>query len=258
MKNNGEISIKQGETRNFTYILNDIYGNSSKLNFTIKGRKNKVRESEVSAMPTKYFEWEKRNLLTEENIIADFPAKTFYENIAFEFAVTDTFPNAITPTYHLHSDLTPVHIPYVLSIKVDSLPRLLREKAVIVHKDFKGKLRAKSSERRRNYITAKVKTLGDFFVMLDTIAPVIKPITIANGKNMRKNSGIMLKISDNLSGIKSYRGEIDGKFVIMEYEYKDATVTHWFDGITPGKHHFKFTVTDDAGNTSVYEADFYY
>jgi hypothetical protein len=258
LKNNGEIIVKDGETRHFTYILNDIYGNTSTLNFIVKGKKFTVNNAKVSAVPTKYFEWNKRNLLTENNIIADFPAKTFYKNIAFEFAINDTFPNAITPTYHLHTDLEPVHQYYVLSIKIDSLPHKLREKAVIVHKDFKGTIRAKSSETRRNYISAKVNTLGDFFIMIDSIPPEIKPITIANGKNMRKNSGIMLKITDNLSGIKSYRGEIDGKFVIMEYEYKNATLTHWFDNLPAGKHHFKLTVSDDVGNKTTYEADFYY
>ncbi len=258
LKNNGVITVKPGETRHFKYIVNDIYGNTSTLVFTVKGKKHPVSESTVSAVATHFFHWDQRNLLTEQNIIVDFPVKTFYEDIAFEFAVNDTFPQAITPTYHLHSDLVPVHISYVVSIKVENLPDSLRKKAVIVHKDFKGTLRAKNSTTRRNYVSAKVKSLGDFLVMLDTIPPVIKPVTIAPGKNMRKNSGIMLKITDNLSGIQKYRGEIDGKFALMEYEYKNASLTHWFDALPSGKHHFKLTVTDAAGNTSTYEADFYY
>jgi len=86
--------------------------------------------------------------------------------------------------------------------------------------------------------------------MIDTIAPVITPINISENKNMTKNSAIIVKIADNLSGVKSYRGTIDGKWVLMVYEPKKAQLSHQFDNLTNGKHTFELTLTDDVGNSS--------
>ena len=86
--------------------------------------------------------------------------------------------------------------------------------------------------------------------MLDTIPPKITPTNIFPDKNMSGNTTITVKIADNLSGVKSFRGTIDGKWVIMEYESKKAKIFYTFDNITKGKHNFELTLTDGVGNES--------
>jgi hypothetical protein len=36
-------------------------------------------------------------------------------------------------------------------------------------------------------------------------------------------------MSDNLSGIKSYTGKIDGKWVLMEWDYKTKVLSYTFN-----------------------------
>ena len=67
-----------------------------------------------------------------------------------------------------------------------------------------------------NKLTTKLKSFGGFSVAVDTLAPTIKGLNIYRGKTMT-SSTIRMTIKDDMSGIKSYRGEIDGKWILMEY-----------------------------------------
>ena len=67
---------------------------------------------------------------------------------------------------------------------------------------------------------------------------------------MAGNSTITVKIADNLSGVKSYRGSIDGKWILMEYEAKKAKLFYTFDNLPKGNHNFELSLTDGVGNES--------
>ena len=68
---------------------------------------------------------------------------------------------------------------------------------------------------------------------------------------------ITVKITDNLAGIGNYRGTIDGKWVLMEYDAKNDKLSYYFDeNVTKGDHTFRLVVTDEVGNKATYEADF--
>ena len=70
---------------------------------------------------------------------------------------------------------------------------------------------------------------------------------------------ISVKISDNESGITFYKGEIDEKWALMEYEYKDNKLIYYFPkNFTKGEHKIKITVKDKIGNKTVLERKFTY
>jgi hypothetical protein len=68
---------------------------------------------------------------------------------------------------------------------------------------------------------------------------------------------ITVKITDNLSGVGSYRATVDGKWVLMAYDAKNDKLSYYFDEkLSKGNHTFKIVVKDEVGNKSHYEADF--
>ena len=74
---------------------------------------------------------------------------------------------------------------------------------------------------------------------------------------LSRKFSITLKMTDNLSGIDSYRGTVDGKWVLMEYDAKNDKLSYFFDRkVSAGDHTFKLVVKDEVGNKTVYEADF--
>ena len=68
---------------------------------------------------------------------------------------------------------------------------------------------------------------------------------------MYKNSTIQVKISDNLTGIKSYRAEVDGKWLLMEYKASENLLFYAMDEkISIGEHFLKLVVIDGVDNVS--------
>ena len=62
-----------------------------------------------------------------------------------------------------------------------------------------------------------------------------------------------------MSGIKSYKGEINGKWVLFEYEPKNKNLTYNFEDLKfkSGKHDLKLKIIDNVGNESTFITSFY-
>ena len=109
-------------------------------------------------------------------------------------------------------------------------------------------------------MSAKTREFGKYAIVADTINPVISDVTISTQKNKFGNIGsISVKITDNQSGITFYRGDIDGKWALMEYEYKVDKLIYYFpENFTKGDHTIKITVKDKLENVNVLEQKFTY
>lgn len=250
-KNNGVVNFKTDDVFNFNYIIKDTYGNTSKIKFETKGKVDKKITNNV--LKQKYdtvFSYKDSNYFTKPNISVSIPKDALYNDLPLHYYEADTMTGAITPTYFVHNDYTPLHKPISVSIKVGRLSEYLRSKATIVHFDRRKRYYSKGGEWRNNFITAKSKNFGGFAVMIDTVAPKLTPLNIIPNRNMANYKTLEIKIGDNLSGIKSYRGTIDGKWIIMEYEAKKAKLFYTFDNLPKGKHEFKLEVTDGVGNVA--------
>ncbi|REG88606.1 M23 family metallopeptidase [Algoriphagus antarcticus] len=85
--------------------------------------------------------------------------------------------------------------------------------------------------------------LGEISILQDNTKPTIKIIKV-NSSEMR------FVIRDDLSGIDSYEAYVNGKWVLMRYEYKQAVI--WSEKLTNElfKGEVLLKVTDKAGNTA--------
>jgi hypothetical protein len=156
--------------------------------------------------------------------------------------------------HQIQNNLTPLHIGFELWIKADSTLNKYQNKALIVN----ANRNSQGGYFENGYVKATPKNFGSFFIAIDTIAPNIIPVNIANGKNMAGLTKMSFRISDNLSGIKSFNGYIDGKWVLMEFDTKTASLWHNFDERTAlGKHTFELIVVDMKDNTKRYSIEFF-
>ena len=137
------------------------------------------------------------------------------------------------------------------------MPAELKSKVMVIRRDFRGNLQALSSHWTGGMLSAKSKAMGEFFIQADTTAPKIRPYNIREGKNMAKSSTIKIKISDNLSGIRSYYPTVDNKWILMEYDPKRSMLTYDFDEhVAEGTHKFKLTVYDEVNNVAELKLNF--
>lgn len=95
-------------------------------------------------------------------------------------------------------------------------------------------------------ITFHPKELGTYGILKDETAPRIIPRTL-------NASRLSFTIRDGLSGIKSFECRVDGKWVLLEYEYKNGLL--WSEKLNnePFKGELVLKVTDKCDNENIYK-----
>jgi murein DD-endopeptidase MepM/ murein hydrolase activator NlpD len=253
VENQGLISFTDSEIHQVRYVVKDIAGNTSTLSFQIKNNPVSVlAKSEVT--PTAQFLFDKDNTFETPDFKIFAPIGSLYSNLDFNYAVSVKPAGAFSKMHHVHTRLIPVNNAVTLWIKPDpALTAELVEKAVIVNS--RGGAIGGSFEN--GFIKANTREFGNYYIKVDTVPPRITPINITDGKVLTNTSRISFKISDNLSGIRSYRATIDGRWILMEFDAKRAALWHTFDENTSrGKHQLQLVVSDMKMNTSSFNAAF--
>ena len=95
--------------------------------------------------------------------------------------------------------------------------------------------------------------------MKDSIPPTIKLHNFEAKQWISKLQLMEIEMEDDLSGIGTFSAEINGEWILMEYDLKRKMLVYDFsDKILKGHQHlFKITVTDKVGNTNLLETTFY-
>ena len=258
--NNGIINFNDTITHNIKLLVSDIYGNISNLKFKIKSN----NEPFLVKCPLKkdtsntLFKFNKPNIFKRENIKLHMQAYSLYEPINFRYKLTDTLDKVFGGVHHIHYKNTPVHKKYALSLKA-RVPDSLKNKTYIATTNMKGKFNYIGGKWMNGYLKTKTKQFGNFCIVADTTNPEIKGVNIFPEKIFNTQTTIKLTIKDKDSGIKSYRGEIDGKWILMDYDYKNHLLRFDIENnISKGKHTFTLKVVDNVGNTTNYSANFTY
>ncbi|HEY3389260.1 MAG TPA: hypothetical protein VGK38_06785, partial [Prolixibacteraceae bacterium] len=123
-----------------------------------------------------------------------------------------------------------------------------------------GQKSAIGGEYSGGWVTVKTNLFGSFAVAVDKTPPTITPLSIKDKKTLTNASKIQFKIADDLSGVKTYRGEIDGKWILFEYDSKIKLISYTFDKsrLVFGKSHLlRLVVTDNKENSTEYKAVIY-
>ncbi|WP_406844390.1 M23 family metallopeptidase [Flavobacterium soyae] len=243
----GIISAVPNLTSNYRIEVSDYFGNSNSITVPIE---YDLETPLVPAEPvtSKYFvRYNKDSNFEKDNMSVFFPAGTFYDDFNLNFDVKN---NKI----YIHDDTVPVHSNFTITIKDTVYPESLKDKLYI------GKGTSyNGTTRKGDVFTAKAKILGTYGLVLDTIAPVIKIAKPVEGKWISDQKKIEFTISDSLSGIKSYKGYLNGSWVLFEYENKNRKITHIFDDqyLTEGENFLKIEVVDNVGNSTIFETHFF-
>jgi murein DD-endopeptidase MepM/ murein hydrolase activator NlpD len=253
-ENRGLIDLVDDAIHLIQYIIKDVKGNTSTLTFRIQRNPKAVITPPEPGGVARFSYSDSSNYATE-NVKIAIPKGALYNDVDFSYSVSKRPAGSYSEMHHVHTRTIPLHKPYHLWIKASTdLPAPLREKAVIV--DQRGIYQGGIYEN--GFVKALPKTFGSFLIKVDTVAPVIRPITISDGKSMTGSKKIVLKLSDNLSGIRTFKGTIDGQWVLFEYDLKTSTLWHTFEeDLGPGKHLFQFVATDMKMNTRTFNATFY-
>jgi len=252
-KDNGILNLTEnGSNAIYSIKIKDIKDNTTTLVIPIEIKKEEILTPKVEKTTPYYVQADASQNFEVGDWELFIPDGAFYDDYYLDIS-------AKTDALHLDEDLIPVHKYIRLAYDVSAFKPEDREKLFIGRVSYRGSLRYEGARLEGDQLTASVNALGDFKIGLDTQPPKIQSLDFTDGKWISNHKTINFKITDEDTGIKSYRATINGNFALMEYEYKKNQLTYAFeDGISQsGANDFKLIVTDNVGNSTTFEATFY-
>ena len=255
----GVVELSSYRPSKITMIASDVHGNERTLEFWVK--RGEVQPMELP--PYNYLlDYAVPNAFETGNLYAYFPENTLYETLPLRYqtqaAPTEAYYSAV---HQLHEPTTPVQRYFELAIRPDRpVPAEKRDKAFVAFCGKDGQVRSNGGHWEGERLAARVRSLGDYAILLDEMPPTVRAVTFRN--DMRGLDRMSFEITDNVAttgkakGLR-YAGYVDDAWVLFEYDAKKDLLTHRFDGrIGPGEHALRLVVTDDRGNERVYERTF--
>jgi murein DD-endopeptidase MepM/ murein hydrolase activator NlpD len=228
----------------------DFFGNKTEITVPIQFDNNSTVIPSEPIVSKYFIKANKDNIFEKENGTVFFPAGTFYDDFALNFDVKNK-------VLYLHEDTVPAHTNFTISITDSQFSKEQREKMFIGRIDG-DKYSYNFTYGKDSIFSAKVKTLGKYKLVSDTLAPKISMSKPIEGKWV-SDDAIQFQISDVGSGIKSYNGYLNGKWVLFEYDNKTTKISHTFNEefLLEGANELKVIVIDNVGNSTTFETRFF-
>lgn len=250
-KNNGIVVVKPNISNIYRIEVRDYNNNKVVINIPIQ-YSPVAADTPSKVEKTPYFlKANNDNMYKKDNISVFVEEGTFYEDFYVKFDVKED-------TLTFHDGSVAAHKNFKVSIDNNSLSEEVKKKTFIASLDGKSK-RFNYTKFKDSTFTTYTKNMGKFFLTQDTTAPKVKAVNISEGKWLSAQKSIDFSISDDLSGIASYNGYINGNWILFDYDYKKARITYDFDGqfLQDGRNEFKLEVTDNVGNSTIFETHFF-
>jgi Peptidase family M23 len=228
----------------------DFFGNKTQITVPIQFDTTSAIIPQESRVSSYFIKSTVDAVFEKENASVFFPAGTFYDDFELNFDVK----NGIL---FLHDDSVPAHSNFTISLTDSTLSKELLEKTFIARIDG-DQINYNTTYRKDSVFSTKGKTLGKYKLVTDTIAPKVTIAKPMEGKWVNQDA-IQIQISDSGSGIKTYNGFLNDRWVLFEYDNKTKTITHYFadDFLLNGANELKVIVTDAMGNSTTFETHFF-
>jgi hypothetical protein len=252
IKNQGYLNVQDSLSYNYTIKVSDFAGNERMVFIPIEGK----NRNEIQAGPsqsTDFFVPAGEGAYFEGNGMDVYiPKNSLYQDAYLDVKFEDE-------KIILHEDVIPIHTNITIGFDLSKYKPEDREQMFIARLNKWNRPNYSTTIKDGERFTTKTRTFGTYTLARDTEAPKITPVNFRDGQWISGNKDLKVKISDDLSGIDSYRATVNGKFILMEYEYKQNLLTHDFsDGVvTDTENQLKVEVTDNVGNTTIFESTFF-
>ena len=248
---NGVINVTQNTNQICRIEVSDFNNNKTLITIPIE---NVVETSldTLKVKKSKYFIKINREYNFEKgNWSFYIPKGTFYDDFYLNFEEKE---NALL----LDNETIPVHSNFVVSV-IDSISSQKDKEKMFIGSIQDNKTYYNYTKLKENTFTTYTKNWGKFVLVKDTSAPTVKINKTIEGKWISDKKTLEFTIKDELSGIKSYDGYLNGNWILFEYDYKTKKMIHNFDDaiVFEGKNELKVVVTDNVGNSTIFETQFF-
>lgn len=249
---NGYITLADTLDAIYTIVVSDFKKNKVEIFIPIEGKKDSIKINKTIPKNNYQVFAKEGKEIKEGKFTIYIPKDALYEDALLQI-------EANGDVLSFHQDNIPIHSNITIQADISHYDEESKNKTYIGRLNYKGDATFSGNNRSGNTLTARVRTFGNYGLAIDTIAPTITPANFADGKWISSNKTLELKIEDKESGIKGYRAEINGKWVLMEYEHKKNLLIYDFNDniISESENNLKVIVTDNVGNSTKFEATFF-
>jgi hypothetical protein len=248
----GYLFIEDSISYAIEITISDFAGNTSNIKIPIQGKKTIPRITPSPKTTEHLIRADQSYKLKTKEVEVLFPKNSCYNNFYLHFEKEED-------KFKIHEPSVPMRRDFEIRFNVRNIPDSIRKKTYIA---------AVAKDKYFNYCTTKktdsifsteTKSLGTYQLYQDWKGPNIYNCNFYPNQNIKNFKELSIRSVDKLSGIKSYRGEIDGQWILMEYNPKTHIFIHDLSDkiLSKGKHSFTFVAEDNVGNTSLYSALFY-
>jgi hypothetical protein len=242
----GLITIDEERDYRFKYELTDLYGNTSRYQFIVRGIPQSIVQRDSTS--NYYLKQGKVNSISEPGLELHIPKDALYDDVWLNYSVR-TDPQSISHTYRLNDEPVPMQTYGDLYIGVRNKAMADTSKYYIASVRENGKTVSLGGKYENGFVKTRVRELGTFTIKVDTVSP---QITAINSGQWRGTGKVVFKITEKETDIASYRGTVDGEYVPFGWEIMTNRIVYRINPlkIKRGvKHTIELVVTDECGNT---------
>lgn len=187
------------------------------------------------------------NSFRNDDIRVDIPEGALYDTIHFVCITGESKPGMLSPLIHVHHPETPLHRSFRLAIRPDSI--IANPSLMVMVRFGENKEHGIPGIWMNGMLEANVREFGIYGIREDSLAPSITPLNIRKSTSGFIPDTLIFKVNDDLSGIKNYQAEINGVWVLLEYDPKTERMYYGVDDhLVGGKNEMVILVNDHCGN----------
>jgi hypothetical protein len=237
----GLIDLSDDSLHSIAITVKDAAGNISEARFTLRrAGLPPVYENGDLFVPNQV------NVFENDEFLLYLPEHALYDAVRPVFGKR-VLPSGASPEYSLISPLIPSLDSFTVSIKPDFVVAESDANRYVIVEKGAGKQHVASAQWNKGWAVARLRDFGTFQLVLDKEPPVITPLGWREGSGFTGKPEIRVGLKDNLGSIKSFRAELDGKWLM--FSHSGDIYTYRFDEhFPPGAHTLVLSVEDEAGN----------
>ena len=231
----------------------EYHGNESSYAFVVRGSRCEAVEHPDAGAPLLH--WNKANVIETEGARLRIPKGGMFDDACLNIVYDDSC--TLSGSCHSTDEDVVFWHGAKLSLRPgDDVEGVAREKLYICKKTPKGSswVGGKYSD---GWLTATISSQGVYDVAVDSVPPVLSPV---NEAIWEQNAKVVFDLYDSETRMTSFRGTLNGKYVLFKYNRKDRRLTFDFkqENIKSGTHRLKVVATDACGNSAVFEKNIKY
>jgi hypothetical protein len=247
---NGFINLSDGKVHRILIEVTDAYGNKSLVQQYFQYNGTRTLDDYASSRIFRTGIMEAAESADCAYYICE---SCLYDSAHINYSESDfVLPEVISKLISIGNNYIPLQDLITVRIKATRALSDAEKNRVVMMRNSGREMEVQKVEWQNEWATAHFRDFGNFQLVLDNYAPIIRLQATHKNKSKKSPSDqISFVVSDNLESIKNVRATLDGKWLRFTNDKEKAFIykkdEHW----TPGKHELKIVAEDAAGNRAV-------